>query len=128
MTIRQTLGLKTHLIQVNHTVITGIQASLSLSLFLPLLCLLFLLLTDFPIWERSFQVKITRGVTVFFMKTLPPILVSLLIAGMVFLLDVEAMEVRLATAITALLTEVFLQVTLTTINKIVLLNFAFFFL
>jgi len=56
-----------------------------------------------------FVAKIGRGASVFFMKTLPPLLITLFIAGMAFLLDIESMETRLGTAVSALLTEVFLQ-------------------
>ncbi len=54
--------------------------------------------------------KIRRSSNIFAFKALPPVIITLLIAGFVFLLDIDSLEVRLATAISALLTEVFLQI------------------
>ena len=72
----------------------------------------------------SFGVEISRGFSIYLLKILPPICITFLslshvhilvivlcITGMILLLDVEAMDTRIATAVGALLTAVFLQLT-----------------
>lgn len=56
-----------------------------------------------------FSIKIDRGAAVYILKLLPPVLITLSICGIVFLMDVEALDVRIATAVGALLSLVFLQ-------------------
>ncbi len=46
----------------------------------------------------------------FTLKILPPIAITILISGFVFLLDIETFEIRLGTVISTLLTQVFLQI------------------
>jgi len=59
----------------------------------------------------SFGVLITRGALVYILKALPPIVITLIITGLVFMMDIEAMDVRIGTAVSGLLTLVFLELT-----------------
>jgi hypothetical protein len=54
-------------------------------------------------------VHIARSKSIFAVRTFPPILITLLIAAFIMLLDVEALSTRLGVSVSALLTEVFLQ-------------------
>jgi hypothetical protein len=56
-------------------------------------------------------VKISRGVAVFAWRVLPPISITAFICIMVMLLDVEALDIRFATAVAGLTAEIFLQLT-----------------
>jgi hypothetical protein len=57
----------------------------------------------------KFSLEISRGPEVYLFKILPPIMITLAVSGLMFLLDMEAMDVRLATGVSGLLTLVFLQ-------------------
>jgi len=59
----------------------------------------------------EFTVNAQRGVVVYLLKLLPPVVITLSISGLVLLMDVEALDVRIGTAVTGLLTLVFLQLT-----------------
>jgi len=56
-----------------------------------------------------FGVTLSRGAAVYILKLLPPFGITLFITGIVFLMDVEALDVRIATSVGGLLTLVFLQ-------------------
>jgi len=42
-------------------------------------------------------IRVYRGASVFILTILPPLVITLVIAGLVFLLDIEALETRFAT-------------------------------
>jgi len=58
-----------------------------------------------------FGLYLYRGSAVYILKVLPPIIITLLISGFSFLMDIEATDVRMGTAVGGLLTLVFLQLT-----------------
>ncbi len=60
-----------------------------------------------------FGIKIQRPGSFFMFKVVPPVLITLLCCLLVFLLDVAYVDARVSTAIGALLTEVFLQLSFT---------------
>jgi len=75
--------------------------------------------TDFgasdPLYAASvysnyrFGVILDRGPAVYLYKLLPPLVITSFITGIVFMMDIEAYDTRIATSIAGLLTLVFLQ-------------------
>lgn len=66
-----------------------------------------------PYSHYRFGLKIYRPTSFFFFKIVPPIMIVLLCCFLIYLLKVEYVDARVSTVITALLTEVFLQLTFT---------------
>jgi len=60
-----------------------------------------------------FSVSVDRGASVYVLKVLPPILITLGISGLMVLLDADSMDTRISTCVSGLLAEIFLQLTFT---------------